>query len=68
MGCEAESIDVNVELFEALGFDKSVGRVHGMDWGGNTVGGKRTVGLEPLRITPVEKHEPRHPHGKVEHA
>ncbi|CAF9919878.1 hypothetical protein IMSHALPRED_004747 [Imshaugia aleurites] len=67
MGCDADSIDVNVELFEALGFDSGVGRAHGMDWGGNTVGGKekRSGELEPLVIGAGEKRGLHHPHGRV---
>ncbi len=65
MGCDEESIDVNVELFEALGFSSGAGRVHGMDWGGNAVGGKRSVGLAELGIESGEKRELRHPHGSA---
>ena len=66
MGCAEGDIDVSISVFDALGIDSSKGRVHGMDWGGNVVGGKRDVGvLEPLVIT-TEKREPHHPHGKVE--
>ncbi len=61
--CDAESIDVNVELFTSLGVDVSVGRAHGIDWGGPRVGGKRSVGLEPLTIMRKEKRGGRHPHG-----
>ena len=69
MGCDEESIDVNVELFEALGFDQAVGRVQGMDWGGSAVGGKKEKkkkrGLEPLGVgAVVEKRVPGHPHGR----
>ena len=70
-GCDEESIDVNVELFEALGFDQGVGRVHGMDWGGSAIGGKkmkRGVGLEALGVGKVVKREPGHPHGRGEGA
>lgn len=64
-GCDADSIDVNVELFKQLGFDPAQGRVT-VDWGGNTVGGKRSVegGLEPLEV--VAKRELGHPHGRVQ--
>ena len=63
MGCKAEDIDVNVELFGMLGLDSGRGRVSGMDWGGSAAGGKRSVGLEPLGISERKVH---HPHGKVE--
>ena len=66
--CDAGSIDVNVELFESLGVDVSVGRAHGIDWGGPTVGGKRSVGLEPLKITQKEKRRVHHPHGMTRRA
>ena len=50
MGCDVESIDVNPELFQLLGFELAQGRVT-VDWGGNSVGGKkRSLG---------------HPHGRV---
>ena len=69
MGCAIDDIDVNVELFEALGFDQGRGRVPGMDWGGSVVGGKkRDVGLEPLVILPSVKREPKHPHARTEGA
>lgn len=65
MGCAADDIDVNVELFSALGIDPAKGRVT-VDWGGSTVGGKRSVvGLEQLGGTEEVKREVRHPHGRV---
>lgn len=51
MGCAETDIDVNVELFEALGFQQGQGRIHGVDWGGDAAGGK--------------KRDVKHPHGKV---
>ena len=68
VGCSEGDIDVNVELFEALGFDAGAGRVKGMDWGGHAIGGKRSAGLAPLTVPRGEKRQPRHPHGKVEKA
>ena len=68
VGCEADSIDVNVELFEALGIDVSVGRAHGIDWGGPTAGGKRSASLEPLKVTANAKRRVHHPHGKTRRA
>lgn len=67
MKCLEQDIDVSPELFHALGLTDAQGRVHGMDWGGNVVGGKRSAsGLEPLVITPQkEKREGRHPHARV---
>lgn len=66
MGCDEDSIDVNVELFEALGFAPGRGRIQGVDWGGSVAGGKRSVGLEALTTTQVEKREVHHPHGRVD--
>lgn len=68
MGCPEDNIDVNVELFEALGFASSQGKVT-VDWGGNSVGGKKRSGgvLEPVGIVAKgEKREVRHPHGRGE--
>ena len=68
MGCAEDNIDVNVELFEALGFAASLGRVS-VDWGGNSIGGrKRSEGLEPLGVSMGVKREVRHPHGRVAEA
>ena len=76
-GCDTESIDVNVELFEALGFDPGLGRVQGVDWGGSAIGGKkkmmkmkmkRGVGLEALGVGKVVERELGHPHGRREGA
>lgn len=56
MGCNEMDIDVNVELFEALGFQRAQGRIGGVDWGGDKAGGKMKrdggVGVG-------------HPHGRV---
>ncbi|CAD6591846.1 MAG: hypothetical protein ASARMPRED_005784 [Alectoria sarmentosa] len=71
-GCDTESIDVNVQLFEALGFDPGLGRVQGVDWGGSAIGGKmkmkRGSGLEALGVGKVVERELGHPHGRREGA
>lgn len=63
MGCDEESIDVNPELFQQLGFELAQGRVT-VDWGGNSVGGKK----RSLEVEGVGKRELRHPHGRGEAA
>ena len=42
MGCKAEDIDVSPALFKAVA-PNGDGRVHGIAWGGDTVGGKRMM-------------------------
>ena len=42
MGCKPEDIDVSPALFKMVA-PNGDGRVHGIAWGGDTVGGKRLM-------------------------
>ena len=66
-GCGMYDIDASDAVFAAVA-DPALDHGNGweiVDWGGSGVGGKRDLGLEPLKLKPVGKREPHHPHGKV---
>ena len=60
-------IDASDAVFAAVA-DPALDHGNGweiVDWGGNSVGGKRDLGLEAFEIKAVGKREPHHPHAEV---
>ena len=65
--CSMYDIDASDAVFAAVA-DPTEDHGNGweiVDWGGNSVGGKRDLGIDTLTIAPKGKREPHHPHGEV---